>query len=146
MKLVITVILEYIGMFFCFYAYLHLTDKYRAYKAAHKAKVPYLHMYGQTYPHDDVFIVGNREGLEQLHKRIEEALKGKKNKKLKELSVTDGEQFECFIICEEEIKEKNILRPYADKTFSGNDSKAIHPYTLAYGNLMDLIVEKTKVK
>lgn len=148
MKFILTIILEYIGMSILLYAVLHLQEKYQNYKhkknLEEETKIPYLHVFGQSYPHDSVFLIGNREGLEQLQKRIEGILSNKKNKKLKDLYITDGEGFDLEVILEEKMLEKKVLRPYTDPVYQ--DKKGIHPYILLSSNLMKDVEEKLKVK
>ncbi|RJX18213.1 MAG: hypothetical protein C4570_07170 [Ammonifex sp.] len=58
-----------------------------------------LHVHAQLVPHDEAFIVGNREGLLALRKAIDAALEGGRGEA--EAFVSDGEGFSAYVILQE---------------------------------------------
>jgi hypothetical protein len=58
-----------------------------------------LHIYAQQAPHDEAFIVGNREGLLALRRAIDAALKNGQSKE--SAFVSDGEGFDVHVILQE---------------------------------------------
>jgi hypothetical protein len=85
-----------------------------------------LHVYGQEQWHDELIIVGNKEGLKILKDTIEKALEGDKEMNFTQsapeayVSVTDGEGYEIMVVRNDE--------DWKDKTWE----KLTVPYTEGY--------------
>jgi hypothetical protein len=78
---------------------------------------PYLHVYGQKYPHAVAGIVGNREALERLSDALERALSldyanGKPSRI--EAFTNDGEGYSVSVRCIES-KFQELELPYTEK-------------------------------
>ena len=75
----------------------------------------FLHVYAQHYEHSTAFIVGNREGLKELKRLIDDALE------------TGNAESTLFTYDGEEFNHKVIL-------FSGEDFELAKPYIEATQN------------
>ena len=74
-----------------------------------------LHVYPQWWPHDPVYIVGNREGLGQLAiSAIEAQRQGQAEA---ELCAGDGEGFHVHLIRADWDQVRQLALPYADQIF-----------------------------
>ena len=76
-----------------------------------------IHVYGQQYPHDSVYIVGSREALQSLVQQIQEALSGHRVS-AREYSTGDGEGFELGVLVGPDRLGDWVL-PYTDSAFAG---------------------------
>lgn len=98
-----------------------------------KKNPPLLHLYSPSSYHADGFIIGNRDGLEQLRDAIDQALL--EDTSIKQVYVADGEGFNFFVQCIDEPwqneKWQKLQLPYRDWEEYGpgiEDEK--HPYEL----------------
>lgn len=94
-----------------------------------------LHIYAQDSWHKEAYIVGNKEGLLELRKAIDQALKSKEA--IAEVFPADGEGYEAMVLLvddDEEEKLLNIELPYTGKDMNYdvvfNDEVMLHPHSL----------------
>lgn len=81
-----------------------------------------LNVYGQTMGHDELWILGNREGLTALRDALNRTLNNKPVDDLTytsvETEVTDGESFNTIIVCQDKpLQDKawdDLHLPYVD--------------------------------
>ncbi len=93
-----------------------------------------LHVFGQEWPHDDVYIVGDEESLLRLKESIE-LLLSKKNKKPTDIVWSthfpnDGEGYRLYVILKEDME--NIIIPYSSDMFEHKSETIIHPSSIVY--------------
>jgi hypothetical protein len=76
---------------------------------------PYLHLHGQSYWHDPVFIVGTEKALRALRDRIDAVLEGDYQEPVT-MFCSDGEGYEVHVLqFGENAFEGNLLyMPYTD--------------------------------
>lgn len=93
-----------------------------------------LHMYSQDQWHDNAYIVGNRYGLEELKKAVEQALKddcGSPKIGTANVMVSDGEGFDTVVIrCDKDWQDdvwQNLFLPYVGKSAEDKNPKGIPP-------------------
>lgn len=100
-----------------------------------------LHIYAQDSWHQEAYIVGNKEGLLELKKAIDQALKLKQG--IANVSPTDGEGYEAYVLLvgdDEEDKFHQLKLPYTGKNMDhevvfGDERVNIHhPYVLVKEN------------
>lgn len=76
-----------------------------------------MHVYGQPHEHEEVFIVGNREALEELRDRLTQVLECPAPAESKVLAFAgDGEGFEIRVALIGDRELKDWLLPYFDET------------------------------
>jgi len=94
-----------------------------------------LHIYGQGAWHGDVYIVGNREALEELRDTIDEALCDVPHSM--EAFVNDGEGYELKVVLHEggwDTKSwKRLAVPYFEKCAIEKREDTIVPWELNKG-------------
>ena len=78
---------------------------------------PVVHLHAASFWHDDAWIVGNREGLEQLRAAIDRALD--KGGTHASAFVNDGEGFTCFVALESDADMNRLNVPYTDEVARG---------------------------
>jgi len=88
-----------------------------------------LHIYGQTYPHDHAFLVGNKEALKALREAIDAALNNQAGGTT--VFATDGEGYDVKVYCEEEEEYwgKSKL-PYNDRDMFIEYDEDVGPWDL----------------
>lgn len=102
-------------------------------------KVSLLHVWAQEMWHEEVFIIGNNDGLQQLRDVIGEALKGISAKtdgrKRPALMTNDGEGFTVHVICDDKsdwnAKDGAWAKravPYTHESAKENRAGAIFPW------------------
>lgn len=75
-----------------------------------------MHIYGQSHEHEGVFIVGNREALEELRDRLTKVLECPAPAESKFLAFAgDGEGFETRVALVGDGELKDWLLPYFDE-------------------------------
>lgn len=92
-----------------------------------------LHIYAQQAPHDEAFIVGNREGLLALRRAIDAALSQKNGQSKESAFVSDGEGFDVHVI----LQEGNLQSPgwiaaavpYTAEWAAENRESAVWPHS-----------------
>lgn len=72
---------------------------------------PLLHVYGQGAHHDEVFIVGNLEGLGKLYDALDSIINGPNEQAGCEVTTSDGEWYETLIIFN---NDKWLLKVFKD--------------------------------
>jgi transcriptional regulator with XRE-family HTH domain len=116
---------------------------------------PLLHIYGQGAQHDDVFIVGNLEGLEKLYEALGKIMNGEAKQSACEVAVKDGEFYKVGVVYNndpwffkifkdpdtgkvlspppeipEDSKWKNLALPYTEDYAREQDEDAVWPYEI----------------
>ncbi|MGB9805001.1 hypothetical protein [Desulfofundulus sp.] len=61
-------------------------------------EIALLHVYGQRAWHDDVYIVGNRQGLETLLAAVKQALKESRGETDSDVFTADGEGYSVIVL------------------------------------------------
>ncbi len=93
-----------------------------------------LHLYGQGYYHDEVYIVGSRASLISLKKAIEDALETGRGSA--EFFTADGEGYDLNILAREDQWESefwtNLAFPYSEEFARDKRKNAIAPATIWY--------------
>ncbi|NMC34571.1 MAG: hypothetical protein GYA36_19285 [Veillonellaceae bacterium] len=75
-----------------------------------------IHLYGQSHEHDEAYIVGNREALEELVRRIRQVLDyPPPAESLMAAFTGDGEGFELRVVLTADGDMPNWLLPYYDE-------------------------------
>ena len=97
-----------------------------------------LHVYGQHCEHDEVYIVGNREGLWRLKRALDKALIYEKGKLIyhpeesEEVMASDGEGYDVHVICNDTEWQgeywKNLGLPYTASSSQDMRDDAIWPW------------------
>ncbi len=79
-----------------------------------------LHVYGQKDRHDDVFVIGNVEGLKRLRDALNSVLSGSKNEAKETSFAQDGEGFNVYVkrVFGDELEKAHL--PYADGPGEGS--------------------------
>jgi hypothetical protein len=90
-----------------------------------------LHIYGQSFWHDEAFIVGNREGLATLRDAITRALESESGAVVATAYVNDGEGFDIGIYRVHDENTDRISVPYTDETAAEKRDEAVHPWKIA---------------
>lgn len=67
-----------------------------------------IHIHGQQFPHDDVLIVGNREGLLRLRNAIDMAINGTMNDV--EVMTQDGECYYLYVRMNDNNWQNDLMR------------------------------------
>jgi len=80
----------------------------------------YLHIYAQHMPHQESFIVGNKEALLELRKMIDEALREEASERY--FTSSDGEGYQAFVI---KVQDDDV------ELFESLEM----PYTMQYGEV-----------
>lgn len=75
-----------------------------------------LQVYGQSVPHNDVFVVGDRESLIRLRQTIDRALSGHHARM--EAQPSDSELYHIYVMNTNDITIKNLSSHYSDSDFS----------------------------
>lgn len=83
-----------------------------------------LHLHAQSFPHDEAWVVGDRDGLQALRDAIDAALSG--HPSAARSFAADGEGFVSIVVCAE--MGSNPLLPYAEA--NNQYGRAQHPYEL----------------
>jgi hypothetical protein len=83
-----------------------------------------LHIYAQSQPHSESYIVGNNESLKLLRDAIDKALSDRHGS-VNAIYCQDGEQYSVIVI---NSNRNDLLLPYDDFMF--RTSLGIHPYKL----------------
>lgn len=99
---------------------------------------PRLHIYAQQFPHDEAYIVGNREGLESLRKTLNYLLCNEvpgdefPARDFVLSYANDGEGFHTAVIREDGDDWNKLELPYASRESSEleRDNGSMHPYKL----------------
>lgn len=80
-----------------------------------------LHVYGQDHEHEDVFVVGNTEGLQALRDAIDRALAKQDNVDADLVFAGDGEGYMVFAIVNnaewDEARWQKLALPYSDDMY-----------------------------
>ena len=104
-------------------------------------ELPYLHIYGQKYWHDNAIIVGNKTALKELRDVIDNAIQYGEGRL--GTSSSDGEGYELFISCLPGEAENNkdwqqITLPYHDKEMYVPNEDEVDPFShlKLYRNLL----------
>ncbi|WP_227940092.1 hypothetical protein [Alkalihalobacillus deserti] len=116
-------------------------EKVIAEKKQGYTELPYLHVYGQKYWHDDAIIVGNKTALKELRDVIDNAIQYGEGRL--SASASDGEGYELFISCLPGETENNkdwqqMTLPYQDKEMYVPNVDEVDPFSLLklYRNLL----------
>lgn len=91
-----------------------------------------LHLYGQSDPHAEAWVVGDKEGLLALRKAIDDALASDESSAASaEVYVSDGEGYKVLVVAttEEAVERHNTLLPYSNAIY-GRLAGRKHPLTL----------------
>jgi hypothetical protein len=90
-----------------------------------------LHIHAQQAPHDEAFIVGNRQGLLALRRAIDAALESGKGEAL--AFVSDGEGFDVQVILQEgDLQSPGWIAaavPYTAEWATENRESAVWPHS-----------------
>ena len=89
---------------------------------------PIIHLWQPGSFHEEQYIIGNRDGLEQLQKLIQRALEKHDGKTSAEFSVSDGEGYTLIVRCTENIDKLAV--PYSEPFAKENRETAIYPWTV----------------
>ena len=87
-----------------------------------------LHLYPGQIWHDNGFIVGDKAGLLNLRKAIDDALANEDGIGAAQVFVTDGEGYHCFVIKTDDMD--SLTAPYTDEIAFGNEQGKKHPSNL----------------
>jgi hypothetical protein len=74
-----------------------------------------MHIFGQSCPHDEVYIVGDREALEALRRAIERALGDNRSHSVS--FTNDGEGYDVHVIQADAATADNLMLPYTDPIY-----------------------------
>jgi hypothetical protein len=89
-----------------------------------------LHVYAQGHEHDDLYVIGNRDGLEKLKKAVEKALTQEVGKE--SVITNDGEGFDAVVaLCDEGWQSDawiNMKEPYAAESSRDARDNAVSPW------------------
>jgi len=101
------------------------------------SSISLLHLYAQSWEHNDAWIVGNREGLTALRDALNRALETETTKPTACLAfATDGEGYACFIVPNDADWQSDrwmrLYLPYTDETAKDHrkDEDVLTPYQL----------------
>lgn len=90
-----------------------------------------LHVYAQGHEHDDLYIIGNRGGLEKLKKAVDAALADGAAKEA--VMTNDGEGFDAIVaLCDENWQGDawvNMKEPYTAESSRDYRENAVNPWT-----------------
>lgn len=87
-----------------------------------------LHIFGQEYSHDDVYIIGDEEALFRLKENIELLLNQTSKKVISSTHFpNDGEGYKLYVILEKDMEKVQI--PYSSDMFV-HTYKQIHPASI----------------
>jgi hypothetical protein len=87
---------------------------------------PVIHLWSPPSWHEDQYIVGNREGLEELVKLLQKVLAEEKEVHQEEFFTCDGEGYSLVVIHNED--DVNMAVPYTESIASEKRKNAIFPY------------------
>jgi len=76
---------------------------------------PLLHVFSQSFEHDDAAVVGTREALLALKAGIERALADERGVAMVDARVNDGEGFFLNVYCVDDRTMRFVGVPYADR-------------------------------
>ncbi len=119
-------------VFFSVLVLMHTKKKTPGIQKAHK-NYPLIHIFGQRAFHDDVFIVGNYEGIRDLYFALTEAMQGKEE--VIPVYVNDGEGYNIYVKIDDRISlhEGHYAVPYSADYAAENREDAIFPWTQVAG-------------
>ena len=94
-----------------------------------------LHIYGQECPHSDAYLVGNKAGLLELKKAIEQALddgKGETIHKDGSIYANDGEGYQVKVIMNDDLEPfwLKLALPYSSDLASEKRDNAVWPWKI----------------
>lgn len=78
-----------------------------------------LHVYGQPYCHDDLWVVGDEQGLLALRDALNEVLSGRKDLACGQSMTADGEGFDILVWKRPSEDLDSMLLPYVDWELNG---------------------------
>jgi hypothetical protein len=88
-------------------------------------KEPLIHLWPGASFHEDVYIVGNRRGLEKIKARIDSVLNSGGPEKT-EVMTADGEGYSIHIILAED--DTKLALPYTEDYAKENRENVIYPW------------------
>jgi hypothetical protein len=94
-----------------------------------------LHLYGQSFWHDDAYIVGTARDLIALRDAIDKALV--ESHATIESFTADGEGYRLTVIAADDDTASRLSMPYTDEVARDNRVRAVQPYQLHQSMVLD---------